>query len=288
MPARPGAAAVLGPHASVFACPRCRAGLDAGPQSVACSSCGRQYLDESDRWADFLPGAAGSPGARHAPLRLQDPVIAARYETCSRPAFFRIMGGDWQGRLLPGEAEEDFLRTRLRAAAGVPVADIACGAGRWTKIIAGTVGAEEVICPDISRPLLRQCRAAVPGITAVRASALDLPLRDAVLGAAVIWNALQQMPHPGEAIAEAGRCLRPGGVLILLTYQPARPPLARYFQSRHEEAFGVASFTPAQMRGWLETAGLIPGEIGGPGSFLLVTARKPGTLPAAPCAGGKP
>lgn len=271
---------VLGPHASVFACPQCRRGLAVTRDSIACRNCAREYLDRGEGYADFAPAGQEAIKAGHAPLRLQDPVVATRYETHSRPSFFKIMGGNWNGAALTDDGEREYLWGCLAHVTG-PVADVACGAGKWTRVICDTLGTSRVIGLDISRPLLRQCRAAIPGIVTVRGSALTLPFVSGELGAAVIWNALQQLPSPGEVIAEAGRCLRPGGTLVLLTYRPAAAPLARYFQARHEQAFSVASFTEDQMRSYLADAGLTPASIGGPANFLLVTARKPDARPAA-------
>lgn len=265
--------AVLGPHAAVFACPQCHGRLTLAGDSVTCGNCSREYLDPVEGHADFVvQGQAANAG--HAPLRLQDPVIAGRYERFSRPAFLEIMGGNWGGSALTAEDEREYLRGSL-AHARTPVADVACGAGGWTRVIAGAVGASGVIGADISKPLLQRCRAAVPGITAVRASALGLPFAAGALGAAVIWNALQQMPDPARVIAEAARCLQPGGTLVLLTYRPARDQLARYFQARHENAFGVTSFAEDQLRSYLDRAGLVRADVTGPANFLLATARKP-------------
>jgi SAM-dependent methyltransferase len=264
---------ILGPYASVFACPRCHGDLTATADSVACGHCGREYFDRGEGHADFVLAGQAAAKAGHAPLRLQDPVIARRYQTHSRPSFFRIMGGNWDGAALTEQGERDYLRSRL-AHVTAPVADVACGAGQWTRVICGQVGTGGVIGVDISKPLLRQCREAIPGIVTVRGSALALPFTDGMLGAAVIWNALQQLPSPAQAIAEAGRCLQPGGTLTLLTYRPARDPLARYFQAQHEQAFSVTSFTESRMRSYLADAGLIPADISGSANFMLVTAQK--------------
>ncbi len=264
----------LGPYMSVFACPQCRRGLTVTRTSVTCGYCGREYLDVGEGYVDFLPAGQAPIKVGHAPLRLQDPVIAARSETHSRPSFFEIMGGNWDGRALTEDDEREYLHSRLTSVTG-PVADVACGAGKWTRVICDTVGTSRVIGLDISRPLLRQCLAAIPGLVAVRGSALTLPFSDCMLGGVVIWNALQQLPSPGEAIAEAARCLQPGGMLVLLTYRPARTELARYFQAGHERAFSVASFTENQMSEYLARAGLSGGGITGMANFLLVTARKP-------------
>jgi len=183
------------------------------------------------------------------------------------------MGGNWDD-VMTGDAERACLQDQLAAATG-PVADVACGAGKWTRVICAAAGGTgQVIGVDLSRPLLARCRAANPGITAVRGSALALPFRSGMLGAAVIWNALQQIPSPEQAIAEAGRCLRPGGVLVLLTYRPARGPLDRYFQARHETAFGVSSFPDSQIRAWLSQGGFCNAEISGPANFLIARAER--------------
>lgn len=270
---------ILGRHADVFGCPLCRTALTADGASVTCGSCGRAYTD-SEGCLDFAPPpiATVKPG-HHAPLRLQDPVIARRYETYSRPTFFQIMGGNWGGELTD-DAESACLRSLLDGITG-PVADVACGAGKWTKVICAAAGGTgQVIGVDLSRPLLTRCRAANPGITAVRGSALALPILSGTLNAAVIWNALQQIPSPDQAIAEAGRCLRPGGVLILLTYRPALDPLDRYFQARHAQAFGVSTFPDSQIRSWLAAGGFDDAEISGPANFLIARASRREPLPA--------
>ena len=255
----------------VFACPACRTPLTERTNSVTCSQCGRQYIDPAEGYPDFV-GEAAAPSGSHAPLRLQDEVIARRYESCSRPYFFDIMGGNWGGKFTDDD-ERRYLHGALVPTSGV-VADVACGAGRWTRMICNAVGTSRVAAVDISRPLIRQCRAVVPGIAVARASALELPFLDACLGAIVIWNALQQMPDPGKVITEAARCLGPGGILVMLTYRAARAQPARYFQAQHEKAFGVASFTERQISEYLRTAGLRPADISGPANFLQVTALK--------------
>jgi SAM-dependent methyltransferase len=264
-----GLSSPLGRHGELFACPTCHTALDLGPESVRCAQCGTSYL-QPDGTADFAPPDAPTVG--FAPLRLRDPLIASRYETCSRPAFFRIMGGNWQGQVTYA-SEAAYLRSQLSEVQG-PILDLACGAGSWTKPTAELAGVEDVIGLDMSKPLLERCRAAVPGIVAVRGSALCLPFQSSSLAAVVCWNSLQQIPSPKTVIAEVGRCLRDGGIFLLLTYRESDQPLSRYFQRRHEAAFGVRAFALEEIRGWLADAGLRVWDLSGPGSFLVVTAER--------------
>jgi SAM-dependent methyltransferase len=261
----------LGIHSEVFACPVCKGKLEETIAGITCDRCETSYLT-SEGHADFASATPVPAKVAFAPLRLQDPLVASRYESCSRPSFFRIMGGNWEDQLTYA-AEATYLSERMKAQGG-PVLDLACGAGSWTKAIADAVGVDEVIALDISPPMLARCRTAIPGIVAVRGSALSLPIRTGSLSAVSCWNSLQQLPSPPQVIAEIGRCLRPGGAFTLLTYRTASTPLARYFQHRHEAGFDVTAFREDDIRRWLADASLEVLDIAGPGSFLVLTAQR--------------
>lgn len=258
----------LGTHRDAFACPICHGPLEV-TDGIRCDHCDRSYRT-SEGQADFVPAATPDPGI--AAVRFQDPLIASRYETCRRPAFLRIMGGNWHGELTY-EDEVAYFQARVKAEGG-PALDLACGAGSLTQAIASAVGVRNVIGLDLSQPLLEQCRAKVPGIVAVRGTALALPFRNGSLSTVNCWNSLQQLGSPPRVLAEVSRCLRPGGRFTLLTYRPAREPLARYFQRRAEAAHGVTTFAESELRAWLTTAGLEVVDLGGPGSFVLATAQR--------------
>jgi SAM-dependent methyltransferase len=265
--ALPASRSLLGIHRDAFACPSCHGALDV-TDGIHCDRCDASYLT-SDGLADFVPAAMPDPGI--AAVRFQDPLIASRYETCRRPAFFRIMGGNWRDEL---GYEDEVAYLQARVMADGPVLDLACGAGTWTRAIADAVGVRNVIGLDLSGPLLEQCRARVAGIVAVRGTALALPFRGGSLATVNCWNSLQQLPDPRRVLTEVSRCLRPGGRFTLLTYRPAHDPLARYFQRRAEAALGVTTFPESELLTWLTDAGLEIVDFRGPGSFLLATAER--------------
>lgn len=132
------------------------------------------------------------------------------YERLFRPAMTRLAGS-------PGyRDEQQWLQQRFRPAAG-PLLDLACGTGRYTRMLAGWFDVP-VIGSDISQPMLRQAaRSSRPGVRFIRASAQDLPFGDGSLGGVVCFGALHLFPDPAGAIAEIGRVLRPGGCLCCLT-----------------------------------------------------------------------
>jgi SAM-dependent methyltransferase len=254
-----------------LACPACRGALSPVDEGLTCRPCGAVYRAANGH-LDFVAEPWSVTGLGQ--IFMADPLHVPLYEASSRPAFLRLMGSNWGGHLSEAD-EEGYLRERLEGVDG-PVLDLACGAGRWTRVIADAVGADQVIGLDLSLPMLAAVREALPAVRVVRGSALALPFGDATLGAVTCWNALQMLPEPERVIAEAGRCLRPGGSFVVLTFRRAADPIYRYFQRRQEETFNVSAFAEEEILRWLAQGGLEVRHLGGPGTFLLITATKGG------------
>jgi ubiquinone/menaquinone biosynthesis C-methylase UbiE len=127
-------------------------------------------------------------------------------------------------------------------------------------------------------PMLNTMRRRLPEIPAVMASALNLPFADASLGAINIWNALQAVPDDAAtAVAEIGRCLKPGGTLTMMTFRWETDPIGRYFQSRQyfpSRAEGHLLFGLDELKAWLDDAGLAVIDESGPETFVFITAER--------------
>lgn len=254
---------------TALACPACRRELAPVEDGMTCRPCGTDY-PATQGYLDFVNEPWGVTGLGQ--IFMADPLHVPLYEASSRPAFLRLMGTNWGDDLSEAD-EERYLRERLETVDG-PVLDLACGAGRWTRVIADAVGPEQVVGLDLSVPMLETVRSALPAVPVVRGSALALPFADATLGAVTCWNALQMLPRPERVIAEVGRCLRPGGSFVVLTFRRAADPIYRHFQRRQEETFNVTAFAEEEITRWLTDAGLDVRHLGGPGTFLLITATK--------------
>nr|WP_217643298.1 class I SAM-dependent methyltransferase [Actinopolyspora righensis] len=267
-------AAALLRHVSALRCPVCQFGTIVADDGAGCADCGSRFstahgvldltgaVTEGDESDDVLQNAAV--------LRR----IGLYYETVLRPGFLRLMGCNWGGRVTPRD-EDDYLVDRTRPVDG-PVLDLAAGAGRWTTVLAGAVGAERVIALDLNKYMLTWLRGRLPEVPAVQANALDLPFGDDTLGAVNCWNTLQALPDPAGAIAEIGRCLRPGGTFTLLTFRRSEDPIYRYFQNSFRgPGFpdgGMPLFRLEEIRNWLAQAGLTVSAESTPGNFIFVTA----------------
>jgi len=271
------------PHLDALRCPQCGGRFRPATNRFECQDCGAEYavkrgvLDLSER---MLPGTARSD----APEDLEKDVlqnaaamsaIGFHYENGIRPAFVRVMGMNWDGAVTPAD-EDAYLTTHSGSPSGT-LLDLAAGAGRWTAVLAEAVGPQQVLALDLSEPMLLHLRAQLPRIPAVRASAMELPFADASLDGINCWNALQAMPDPERAIGEIGRCLRPGGVLTMMTFVWAPDPVYRYFQrSHHFPAWpdGFPLFELADVQAWLDRAGLAVRHQATPGTFMFVTAER--------------
>lgn len=173
-------------------------------------------------------------------------------------------------RLVPGEGVHDFL-------------DIGTGTARMLELFARRTERAQGI--DISPDMLAVARANLArarlGNCAVRKGDMyRLPFAAASFDAAVIHQVLHFAADPGRAIAEAGRVLRPGGVLVIVDFAPHRLESLR--AEHHHRRLGLADFEVAS---WLRAARLEAGEVVHlPGSPLTTTiwqARRPARRPTA-------
>ena len=278
-------------HEAALRCTSCGSALTFQAKGARCQSCETFYpvtaggiLDLSRRERS---GAGVSDEAEDVEADvLQNAAVMStvgrHYEAGLRPAFLRIMGQNWDGGVTPA-IEDAYIADRLRAATAArgdgPVLDLAAGAGRWTWVVTDAVGADRVIALDLNDAMLYWLRGRLPQVAAVRASALELPVADGSLAAVNFWNALQAVPDAGQALAEIGRCLRPGGVLTLMTFRWADDAVYRYFQHSHifpAAPDGYVLFDREQIRSWLTAAGLTVVEESGPGTFVFITAKREG------------
>ena len=117
---------------------------------------------------------------------------------------------------LPRMKHTELLRRRLPLA-GARVADVGCGDGALARVMARD-GAW-VVAIDPGAAQIGRARAAAPaeGAWYLCACGEALPLADGCLDGVVYFNALHHVPvaEQATALAEAGRVLRPGGLLYV-------------------------------------------------------------------------
>ncbi|MCZ0992304.1 class I SAM-dependent methyltransferase [Streptomyces noursei] len=102
------------------------------------------------------------------------------------------------------------------------VADIGCGRGTSTRVLAEQLRPQRLLGIDASPALVAAARRRVghhPGtqLAFLQGDFHHLPLPDASCELAVAAFCLYHSPEPGRAIAEIARSLVPGGIAVLVT-----------------------------------------------------------------------
>jgi ubiquinone/menaquinone biosynthesis C-methylase UbiE len=156
------------------------------------------------------------------------------------------------------EAQVDLLGLR----AGWRIADIGCGPGAFAEALCAR-GAE-VTAVDSARAMLDAVAARGLGCELVQADALALPLASASHDAACLVQVLEYIGDPVAALREAGRVVRPGGVLLAADtdwdtqgFNVADRALGRRVMHAHAD-LKPDGWAGRRMRGWLTAAGLAP------------------------------
>ena len=189
---------------AALACPVCGASPQVDAQ--VCPGCGRHDRTEAgalDYLLDDQRSAAEAFAEQYVQLRTKEGWRDSRgREDPERRPWGRL----WKNRKRAAERAAQIVRDSLPSGEAPLVADVGAGGGWMARMLAGFV----VAAVDIIEP--------PPGMGAhlrVLADMRSLPFRDSALGAAVYCGSLQFAPT-AEAVAEAARVLRPGGLLVVV------------------------------------------------------------------------
>ena len=173
-----------------------------------------------------------------------------------------MSGGFWDRFARVYDLAETANRDVLRRAAervgalvpaGARVLDCAAGTGAFS--LAASAQAGEVLCTDLSLPMLERAmrKAARMGAGNIRFAFRDLtalPDPDGAYGAVIAANILHLLPDPAQAVRELWRVTAPGGRLILPTFlqgevQAGFQAVIRLVQRmgfRYESAFTASTY----------------------------------------------
>lgn len=251
-------------------------------------------------WVFVRLGDAALTGPVLAALDAWDPAGAAaavdlhklqavRAErAAAASAYFAARAGEWDGLRSAHVAECEVEAAIVAALDGRPLGellDIGTGTGRIIELLGSR--ARTVTGIDSSPEMLRLARgkleAAGLGHAEIRlADMYALPRPDGSADTVVLHQVLHFAEDPAAAIREAARVLAPGGRLLIADFAPHDRE-----ELRRVHAHARLGFDEAQVRGWLEGAGLaarVAGRLAAPAGVeqpLTVTLWTGDRAPAA-------
>jgi ArsR family transcriptional regulator len=176
-------------------------------------------------------------------------LLAARTKQSAWPD---AIAGEMERHYSPGRTWEAMARGLLGLLRLGDVLDVGAGDASVAHMIAAR--AKSITCLDRSSRMVEAARSRLRGLEHARAIEGDmhaLPFRDASFDQVLCLNALTSAEHPGRAVAEAARVLRPGGDLVLTTLdEHAHPEVTASYHHVHP------GFAPRTLRALLRKSGL--------------------------------
>jgi SAM-dependent methyltransferase len=157
---------------------------------------------------------------------------------------------------------------RLALGAGAAYLDVGCGAGLAAQMTAAR-GAEVHGC-DASESLLAIARERVPAGVFKRSDLEQIPFPDSSFDVVTGFNSFQYAANPGNALAEARRVAKAGGVVVIVTWgRPEGMPAASLVAALRPLLPAPPPGAPgpfalseeSALRGFAASAGLAPEDV---------------------------
>lgn len=156
--------------------------------------------------------------------------LALRRRQDKMRAYFDELAGKFGRNYVPGRSWQGLAETLLTLMPPLTIADLGAGEGTFSQLLARR--AKKVIAIDNSEKMVEYGRElaskhGVKNLEYRKGDLEDVPIRDAAVDLAFFSQALHHAPHPGRAVAEAWRILKPGGRIVVLdlvrhNYEEAR------------------------------------------------------------------
>jgi SAM-dependent methyltransferase len=132
------------------------------------------------------------------------------------------------------------------------VLELGCGAGAQIRAISGRLDPAKIVGSDLHPLALAAARAVVaPSLSLCQSNLLHLPFAEASFDLVLALDAFDQVGvEIGQALSEARRVLRRGGLLLL------RVSAWSVLFSAHDRAFNTGRrYDPSELRDLIESAG---------------------------------
>ena len=201
--------------------------------------------------------AAASLSTHEADLRKLESVVQRRRSLSTK--YFDRIGSSWE-RLQQEVLDSTYYRQQVLSylpGNGNVAADLGTGSGYLLPMLLSKF--DSVLAIDASQTMLKVAADCVAAEIPDRAAACEfrlgelehLPIPDNHVDAAVACMVLHHISNPAEALQEASRIMKPGGMLVIADLLQHNVT-----EMREKYADLWMGFDPKQLRKWLRGAGL--------------------------------
>ncbi len=184
-------------------------------------------------------------------------VLSRRKDTLR--GYFDELAGRFGRSYVPGRSWKALAEMLLRLMPPLVIADLGAGEGTLALMLAQR--AERVIAVDSSGKMVEYGaglaeRNGITNLEYRQGDMEDLPIASGEVDLVLMHQALHHALHPGQALAEAWRVLRPGGRIVLLD-------LLRHDVEAARELYADVwlGFSQAELIVWLRQAGFERADI---------------------------
>ncbi|MEO0601206.1 MAG: class I SAM-dependent methyltransferase [Myxococcota bacterium] len=152
----------------------------------------------------------------------------------------------------------DAVRREVEAIGPARTLDVGCGEGFVLQALGGAAG--ELHACDLSPTAVEACRAAVPGVEARVASAVDLPYDDDAFDVVICLEVLEHLDEPHVAVEELARVSR-GHLVLSVPWEPwfqlGNLARGKYLSGWGNHPEHVQRWSPGGFRRMLQATGAV-------------------------------
>jgi len=165
-----------------------------------------------------------------------------------------------------------------RAGDGMTVADVPCGGGVAFRALRPDQDVR-YLAVDLSPKMLHRARRraaarSLAQVEAIEADMTELPFADGEVDLFLSISGLHMVPEPGRAVAEIGRCLKPGGLLSGTTFLDDGTRRCRALYKAGSYRGHPLPPAREEVIAWLHAAGLEDVEVGPQRGFVAFSGRR--------------
>ncbi len=255
-----------------YVCPHCKSALKDTQEAYSCQACNRTYYI-----VNGIPRFIAQEDFQDAIPLVKSGTFNKISKLYDTNFVYNIVYQVLCGRKVPPLATLKQKIVDLCNPQGKILLDIACGSGKFSRVIASS--ACKVYGIDISQGMLEQAKEKakeehLENIFLSQGNAEALPFNDHSFDAACCTGALHYFPDTVKSLREIARVLKPGSPFVIMTLIRRRIFRYKTVYEHMQRSHGAHIFLEDELLKWLDEAGFKDVISETYGSMIVLQAKK--------------